>query len=347
MKQEILARTIIETMINKSLRDIERDPDRSIRNLIDLGINFAKRRFQREFLQVLQEMMQNEQSAYYTLVKNLVSGTDHRRLKTMGMNIGFQACTVGATMIREYEDRFLFNIPWIYQVDFGSSGLPCKDLDKLIRQGKELGTFVYLLNSAGPATDAHIAVMKKHGDCAFVLLVTAEEILGDLMDSLKNIHNCLILVENDEDLVMEAADELRKHAFLYGTYALCPDAGGERYFTPAYLDQTAASGAAFLLLMPDKRFSFREDPFRRDETGRIRRQQEYPFIPMDFASDVQRIDRVISNDSCAVAFDAEGYVYTETGKWQDSSCNIRSSDLKDILNKVTKKSKNPNGKDSV
>ena len=46
MKQEVLARTIIETMLNKALRDIERDPDRSIRNLIDLGINFAKGRFQ-------------------------------------------------------------------------------------------------------------------------------------------------------------------------------------------------------------------------------------------------------------------------------------------------------------
>ena len=60
MKQEGLARTIIKTMLNKALRDIESDPDRSIRNLIDLGINFAKGRFQQEFLHVLQEMMKNE-----------------------------------------------------------------------------------------------------------------------------------------------------------------------------------------------------------------------------------------------------------------------------------------------
>ena len=161
MKQEVLARTIIETMLNKALRDIERDPDRSIRNLIDLGINFAKGRFQQEFLHVLQEMMKNEQSAYYTLVKNVVSDTDHRRLMTIGMNIGFQACTVGATLIRDNEERLHFNIPWIYQVNFGEKGLPCEDLDKLIRQGKELGTFIYLLNADGSIGEEHISILKK------------------------------------------------------------------------------------------------------------------------------------------------------------------------------------------
>ena len=332
MKQEVLARTIIETMLNKSLRDIERDPDRSIRNLIDLGINFAKGRFQREFLHVLQEMMQNERSAYYTLVKNVVSYTDHRRLMTIGMNIGFQACTVGATLIRENEERLHFNIPWIYQVNFGKNGLPCEDLDKLICQGKELGTFIYLLNGNGPIQKEHITVVKNHTDCAFILLVTAEMILGDLMDKLESTANCLILVDGDSELLAEAADELKKHAFLR-----CRRADQNLYFEPDYLERIEDTGAAFCVLMPEDQFSFEEDELRKGQTAQIRGQQEYPFILVDYTSDIQQIDRVISNDSCAVAFDSEGYVYTDTGKWQGSPYNIHYKNLRDILENVTKK----------
>ena len=76
---------------------------------------------------------------------------------------------------------------------------------------------------------------------------------------------------------------------------------------------------------------------RKEKTAQIRGQQEYPFILVDYTSDVQRIDRVISNDSCAVAFDSEGYVYTDTGKWQGSPYNIRCIDLRNILENVTKK----------
>ena len=337
MKQEVLARTIIETMLNKALRDIERDPDRSIRNLIDLGINFAKGRFQQEFLHVLQEMMKNEQSAYYTLVKNVVSDTDHRRLMTIGMNIGFQACTVGATLIRDNEERLHFNIPWIYQVNFGEKGLTCEDLDKLIRQGKELGTFIYLLNEDGSIGEEHISILKKHNDCAFILLVTAEKILGNLMDRLESTCNCLILVEDGSELMAEAADELKKHEFLYGIYLRCSREAEERYFKSEYLEQITDTGASFCVLMPEDQFSFEEDMLRKEKTAQIRGQQEYPFILVDYTSDVQRIDRVISNDSCAVAFDSEGYVYTDTGKWQGSPYNIRCIDLRNILENVTKK----------
>lgn len=337
MKQEILARTIIETLINKFLRDMETDPDRSIRNMIDLGINFARGRFQKEFFQALQKMLQNEQSAYYELVKRMTANTDHERLKTFGMNLGFQACTIGANTIRENEEKWNFNIPWAYNVPFGQSGLPCRYLDQVVAEGKELGTYVYLLFEAGKITAEHTALLKKHEDCAFVLLVSPEEILGNLMDDLEEIKNCLILVENQSEWIPETVDELKKHGLLYGIYEKCAEETEDLIWEPEHLERISETEAAFYVLMPHAPFAFRENPKRRQRAEEVRNRQEYPFIVIDYISDVQTIDRIISNDSCAVAFDEGGYVHTDTKGCGEETCSISSQSLFDILNQVTKK----------
>lgn len=337
MKQETLARTIIETMIRKFFRDMESDPDRSIRNMIDLGINFARGRFQKEFFQALQNMMANEQSSYYNLVKNLVAYTDHERLQTFGMNLGFQACTLGADIIRKNEAKWNFNIPWTYYLMFGEDGLPVEYLNQIISEGKDLGTYVYVLSQEGRILEEHAALLQKHSDCAFVLLTTSKEVLGELMTLLSSAANLLVLVNHQPNLMEETADELRKHGFFYGIYENCPSEDPSSLWESSHLEQIAASKPAFYVLMPEQPFDFNEDRERERAVSRIRNQQEYPFILIDFISDIQKIDRVISNDSCAVAFDRDGYVYTDTGKWQDTPYNIRHKSLFQILEKVTQK----------
>jgi len=337
MKQELLARMIIETMIHKFFRDMETDPDRSIRNIIDLGINFARGRFQKQFFRVLQEMLANEQSAYYDLVKQLTAHTDHEKLQHFGMNLGFQACTLGADIIRENEARWNFNIPWAYHLITGEQGLPPKYLDKIISEGKELGTYVYVLSQAGRMTKEYEALLQKHNDCAFILLTTPDEVLCELMPWLTQISNLLVLVENQPCKMVETADELRKHGIFYGVYETCSSMEPSKLWEASHLEQIADTKASFYVLMPDQPFDFEGDPSREAAVSLIRNQQEYPFILIDFISDIQKIDQVISNDSCAVAFDAQGYVYTDTGKWQDTPYNIQNKTLFEILEKVTKK----------
>lgn len=337
MKQETLARTIIETLIHKFFRDMENDPDRSIRNMIDLGMNFARGRFQREFFEALQRMLTNEQSAYYELVKNVVADTDHGKLQTFGMNLGFQACTLGADIIRRNEAKWNFNIPWTYHLMFGERGLSVEYLNKIVSEGKSLGTYVYVLFPAGEVLKEHAALLREHEDCAFILLTSPESVLGGLMDQIGDISNLLVLVEYRPHGTETAAEKLRGHGLFYGIYETCPSEDQSRLWEPSHLEQISRLRAAFYVLMPERPCDFKEDEERERAVSFIRNQQEYPFLLIDFVSDIQKIDRVISSDSCAVAFDAEGNVHTDTREQQDSGYNIQNRTLFEILEMVTKK----------
>lgn len=77
------------------LKSIKNDPERGARNLVDLAMQFSEGRFQKNFFSAAQTMLQNENSAYYGLIRDIATYTDETRLFTFGMNLGYNGCTVG------------------------------------------------------------------------------------------------------------------------------------------------------------------------------------------------------------------------------------------------------------
>lgn len=93
--QRDFKRISIENIVHKAFMDIEEDPRRGLRNLVDLGVNFAKGRFQKPFLRTIQNMLEDEDSAYYTLLEQLLKNTTPAHLSTFGINVGYNSCTMG------------------------------------------------------------------------------------------------------------------------------------------------------------------------------------------------------------------------------------------------------------
>ena len=62
--EQTMSRLLIETVVKRALEDIKESPERGIRNLIDMALQFSEGRFQREFFTSAQAMLQNENSAY-------------------------------------------------------------------------------------------------------------------------------------------------------------------------------------------------------------------------------------------------------------------------------------------
>ena len=142
-----MSRFITGSVVKRTLKDIKDNPERSIRNLVDMALQFSGGRFQQDFFTTAQTMLQNENSAYYRLVRDIVSHADTDRLYTFGMNLGYNGCTAGAQRIRENEKKLECNIPWTVAIQMDSEHFEEKEKQYqiTIQAGEKLGIYVWML----------------------------------------------------------------------------------------------------------------------------------------------------------------------------------------------------------
>ena len=62
---------------------------------------------------------------------------------------------------------------------------------------------------------------------------------------------------------------------------------------------------------------------------------------MDAQADNLRIDRVISDSPCSVAFDAMGQIHTASDEWSGTEYNYLHANLREILQKTNAKRAKP------
>ena len=90
-----MSRVLIQTYVQSKLKELKRSPERSIRNLVDMALHFSNGRFQKHFFETVQNMLHNQQSAYFPLVQNLMRSVSEERLMSFGMNLGYNSFTAG------------------------------------------------------------------------------------------------------------------------------------------------------------------------------------------------------------------------------------------------------------
>ena len=132
-----MSRILIETTVRQTLKGLKENPKRSIRNLVDMALNFSESRFQSRFFQTASTMLEHEESAYYTLVEDAVNHIETEHLVKFGMNLGYNSCTWGAQRIRMNEKRLGFNIPWtvLFQMDDPQYSTHLPQYDLAIQEG--------------------------------------------------------------------------------------------------------------------------------------------------------------------------------------------------------------------
>ena len=77
MDTQRITRLMIDTAVSRGIRDMSDNPKRSIRKLADLGKQFSTGRFQREIIDIIQGLLENDNSPYYSLIEDFLTHTDH------------------------------------------------------------------------------------------------------------------------------------------------------------------------------------------------------------------------------------------------------------------------------
>lgn len=189
----------------------------------------------------------------YTLnryINSIVDEIDPHVLKTTIVNLGYEAMFHGTKKIRQMREVHKCNIPWIILMDPTSAcnlhctgcwaaeygnrlNLTMDEMDSVIRQGKKLGVYFYMLTGGEPLVRKKdvIELCRKHNDCVFLAYTNGTLVDEELCRQMQEVGNLFLAISLEgkpevNDLrrgegvygkVMHAMDILKAHGLVFGT----------------------------------------------------------------------------------------------------------------------------------
>lgn len=330
-----MSKILIETVTRKTIRDMKESPERSIRNLIDMGLLFSEGRFQKHLLQTVQTMLMNESSAYYGLIKDTVRNVEEERLLNFCMNLGYNSCTLGAATIRENEEEKGYNIPWniMFECEKEQFRSYRNRYYKLISEGENLGVFSYMIKVENGAFSDLLPLIAEYPDSDFFLFCEGGSITDLLVTKLTAYTNIMILVKYNE-ICEKSCKLLRENGLLYGIYYSYSDDDIKDIESDFYWIKAEEMKAVATVLIADPKCSKETFDIVSGYVTRERLLQQYQTIEWELYHDNCFIDEVISDDACFVYFDKNGKLCGPIDEKKQAENNLYHNPLQNILMRV-------------
>lgn len=344
MAINLLKRAIIEAAISKGLHDIKNDPKRGIRNLVDLGIHFAKGDFQKSILNMIQGVLSNLDSSYYNVVSDIIDNIDHNIIKTFGMNIGFNSWTEGVKRIRHHKQKFGYSVPWVVIFDFRATGVLAVDklsnveICDIISRGKKLGIYSYVFFVDDSVEDL-LEVVERNPDCAFVIYVPPELLTRENVHHLKSQGNVVFSVlfdqNADEEGLSQAIEFLSEDKCLFAVHSYYNDQKVDWILSDRWIKEVEKLPCMFAFLIQEEQCSDENAKKVIDYIYSSRTERQHNIFLMDFYGDIAYINCIVSSDSFFLTIEENGDTLIRNGG-EEISFNIRTMNLTDILSKSAK-----------
>ena len=206
-----------------------------------------------------------------------------------------------------------------WAAEYGNKlNLTFEEIDDIIRQGKELGVYLYIYTGGEPMVrkDDLIRLCEKHNDCVFLCFTNGTLIDEAFADEMLRVGNFIpaISLEGFEEATDQRRGEgvyqkatktmelLRGKKLIYGISACYTSANFESITSEAFFDQLIEMGAYFIWYfhyMPvgnDASPELMPTPEQRTET--YRRIRHYratkPLFAMDFQNDAEYVGGCIA-----------------------------------------------------
>lgn len=342
MEPSIIKTMMIRAAVKKGINDAIESPRRGIRNLVELGETLAGGPFQREFLHSVLAQLKDESSAYFHIVTEITRRVSPEALTDFGISLGYNSLSHGASIIRNIEASEGFNVPWCLLIDPSNRGeLPPSDISRIIRQGKQLGIYCYLIHidSSYGYREKLLQMLSSEKQCAFVLFCDHNIVDSAFCRALPRIRNAAVLLKlGDYDTVHEAADRLLATGNLCG--AFCSDAGSEDFGAPSkILERAEALGLPITVFIRTKkhRLSGTNGVYR--QFVYIREHLEVPVLPIDLYDDIAHADAIISSEACIVSIWGDGTMALKRADTEGETCSfsIHETSLREALSRAMPK----------
>lgn len=334
-------KVMVEHIVRRQLFEVQRDPRRSIRNLVDLGMEASGGRLQKRMMRVFQAMLNHEDSPYYDLILNTIRHADHDWITTFGVNFGWNGLTAGAARIRELEASRGHNIPWSLTLHMAEE--PCSMADgeyrRLVREGMELGIYVYfLMPEDTPSVRAALDLADADRECAFLLFLPPDFDVNGQIAALTLHHNVMLAASTEEPDWTKKVRALRENGCLYSLYRhYAASADEEDIVSGRWMERIRPWAGVAALLLPSGGGTAGLQPAVSRYALDSRLEQRYPTVMVDFYSDVIHMDVLLSEDPCFLGVLPDGSV-TENRENREipAGGSARSAPLAQLLRRFPK-----------
>jgi hypothetical protein len=335
----LITKALIRTTIKKALSDIQRDPKRSVRNLVDLGLQFADGENQRQILDVTRTYLSSENSAYFRLAENIVNEIDHEKLTEYGINFGYNGCTLGAKLIRENEVKLGFHIPFLlaFNVTNAEDGITVDEIRKTIRQGMPLGIYIYVLICSCDNYGELLDMADEFSECAFVFFVNPRRLTREVISRTSELNNLVTSVRFDSDnsaYCSEKVRQMREQGCITCLHYRYSPENLNELLAGNTVDSLAETGAIAAILYAEPGIDPAAQRLVFDYKTETVRSQQYPIFMFEARSDIYSIEHMFSNAECLVVFSDGGKVYYTSSLKTLDGVTLGDNSLNEILGTI-------------
>ena len=334
--------------LEKALDFVYKDPDKNLLKIMDWADKFSGGEFPGQ-RKAIRAAIEDPEHPYHKYVHHVMLETDPEVMKTMIVNFFINANLKGWPVQKEARKKYQCNIPWAILLDptsacnlhclgcwaaeYGNKlNLSFDEIDDIIRQGKELGIYMYIYTGGEPMVRKHdlIKLCEKHDDCTFLCFTNATLIDDEFADAMLRVGNFVpaISLEGDEEAtdarrgkgtykkVMHAIDLMRERKLIYGISSCYTRMNFESITSEEYYDSLIEMGAYFVWYFHYMPVGNDASPEllptaeqRRETYNRIRRYRTTkPLFAMDFQNDAEYVGGCIAGGRRYLHINANGDV---------------------------------------
>ena len=333
--------------INRALEYIEGNPEENIPTLMELVDKYSPEDWYASQRKAIRGAIERKDNWYQLILR--VYGLDCGVRKAFFQNFLFNASLKGSAIQAEVKAKEGCNVPWAILLDPTSAcnlhctgcwaaeygnrlNLTLEDIDSIVRQGKELGVYMYIYTGGEPMVRRKdlIQLCRMHPDCEFLSFTNGTLIDEEFCQEMLEVKNFVpaISLEGFEEAndsrrgqgvyqkVKHAMELLKSHGLPFGISACytsrnCMDITSGEFFD--YMIESGALFVWFFHYMPignDAATELLPSPAQREEVyHRIREFRKTKAIfSLDFQNDAQYVGGCIAGGRYYLHINAKGDV---------------------------------------
>ncbi|MGN1405584.1 MAG: radical SAM protein [Erysipelotrichaceae bacterium] len=215
--------------INQALKYVESDPETNIPKLMAMVDKYTPEGWYESQRKAFRKVI-DEKGNWYQLMLKLYE-LDPEVRKTFFQNFLINASLNGSATQEENSKKYNCNVPWAILLDPTSAcnlhctgcwaaeygnrlNLSLEDIDSIVKQGKELGTYMYIYTGGEPTVrkDDLFKICEMHPDCEFLFFTNGTLIDQKFCDNMLKVKNIVPAISLEG---FEEANDSRRGQGIY------------------------------------------------------------------------------------------------------------------------------------